>query len=159
MGGGRRGVPMGGGLGVMLLAVALGSLAIVGDTGSGQTSLSTVPAAPVDRCGPAWVAAWQASPQAVPPTEPLAGRTLRMIVRPQVTGSQVRVRLSNRFGTTPLAVGPVSAARAGAGRRPRAGDRPRRSPSPAAPTPSSPRAPNWSATPCRSSPRPAARSR
>ena len=39
MGGGRRGVPMGGGLGVMLLAVALGSLAIVGDTGSGQRSL------------------------------------------------------------------------------------------------------------------------
>ena len=61
------------------------------------------------------MAAWQASPQAVPPTEPLAGRTLRMIVRPQVTGSQVRVRLSNRFGTTPLAVGPVSAARAGSG--------------------------------------------
>ena len=115
MGGGRRGVPMGGGLGVMLLAVALGSLAIVGDSGSGQTSLSTVPTAPVDRCAPAWVAAWQASPQAVPPTEPLAGRTLRMIVRPQVTGSQVRVRLSNRFGTTPLAVGPVSAARAGSG--------------------------------------------
>ena len=50
MGGGRRGVPMGGGLGVMLLAVALGSLAIVGDTGSGQTSLATIPAGPVDRC-------------------------------------------------------------------------------------------------------------
>jgi lysophospholipase L1-like esterase len=38
-----------------------------------------------------------------------------MIVRPQVTGSHVRIRLSNRFGTAPLTVGPVSAARAGTG--------------------------------------------
>ena len=71
--------------------------------------------ATVDRCGPTWVAAWQAGPQAVRSAQPLAGRTLRMIVRPQVTGSQVRVRLSNRFGSTPLLLGPVSVARAATG--------------------------------------------
>ena len=91
------------------------SLAIAGGSGSGPTSLPTSPPAAADRCGPGWVAAWEASPQPVPPDEPLAGRTLRMIVRPQATGSEVRLRLSNRFGTAPLAVGPVSAARAGAG--------------------------------------------
>jgi len=115
VGDGRRTVPVGGGLGVTLLVIVLGSLALVGEGGSGRTSLATIPAGPVERCGPAWVAAWQAGPQPVLPTEPLAGRTLRMIVRPQVAGAEVRVRLSNRFGTAPLAVGPVSAARAGSG--------------------------------------------
>ena len=114
MGDGRRGWPVGG-LGGILLASVLGSLAIAGGSGSGPTSLPYLPAAAADRCGPGWVAAWEASPQPVPPDEPLAGRTLRMIVRPQVTGSEVRLRLSNRFGTAPLAVGPVSAARAGSG--------------------------------------------
>ncbi|MBA3907271.1 MAG: hypothetical protein H0X35_11400, partial [Pseudonocardiales bacterium] len=38
-----------------------------------------------------------------------------MIIRPQVTGAQVRVRLSNAYGTTPLHVDAASAARAGTG--------------------------------------------
>ncbi len=113
MGDGRRGWPVGG-LGGILLASALGSLVILGGAGSGPTSLPYLPPAAADRCGPGWAAAWEASPQPVPPDEPLAGRTLRMIVRPQATGSEVRLRLSNRFGDTPLAVGPVSLARAGA---------------------------------------------
>ncbi len=123
VGDGRRGWPVGG-LGGILLASVLGSLAIAGGSGSGPTSLPYLPPAAADRCGPGWVAAWEASPQPVPPDEPLAGRTLRMIVRPQATGSEVRLRLSNRFGTAPLAVGPVSAARAGAGCDARARDRP-----------------------------------
>ena len=115
MGDGRRAAPIGGGLGVMLLTVVLGSLALTGASGSDGTSLAPLTAAPADRCAPAWGAAWRASPQPVAPAEPLAGRTLRMIVRPQVTGSQVRVHLSNRFGTAPLAVGSVSAGRADTG--------------------------------------------
>lgn len=115
MGDGRRTAPLGGGLGVMLLAVVLGSLALTGSSGAGRTSLTLVPGAPADRCAPAWNAAWRASPQPVPLTRPLAGRTLRMIVRPQVTGTQVRVHLSNRFGAAPLTVGSVSAARASTG--------------------------------------------
>jgi lysophospholipase L1-like esterase len=96
----------------LLAALAVVVVDTVRNSESGRPPRSTSAA---DRCGPAWVAAWQASPQAVPPAEPLAGRTLRMIVRPQVTGSQVRVRLSNRFGTSPLPLGAVSVARAAAG--------------------------------------------
>lgn len=97
----------------VIVAVAFGVLGVVA-TG---TSTIRTPSLDedVDRCGPAWVTAWQTSPQAVPPAEPLAGRTIRMIVQPQASGRQLRVRLSNRFGIMPLPVGPVSAARAGAG--------------------------------------------
>ena len=117
MGDGRRAVPAGGGIGVILLAAVLGSMALVGATGSEPEPAPrpAVMTAAVDRCGPGWVAAWRTSPQPVRPAEPLAGRTLRMVVRPQVTGSGVRVRLSNRFGTAPLAVGRVTAARGGPG--------------------------------------------
>lgn len=66
-----------------------------------------------DACGPAWVTAWQAAMQPGPPPSDVAGgATLRMIVRPQVAGAQVRVRLSNVYGTAPLRVEAASAARA-----------------------------------------------
>jgi lysophospholipase L1-like esterase len=51
-----------------------------------------------------------AAPKAV-----AGGGALRMVVRPQVAGTQVRVRLSNVYGSAPLAVDAVSAAPAGAG--------------------------------------------
>jgi lysophospholipase L1-like esterase len=110
-------------LGVGGLAVGVAALAVVAlAVGALTVVVGTRVAAPGpagrdedDRCGPTWATAWQASPQAVPPAQPLAGRTLRMIVRPQVTGSQVRVRLSNRFGTAPLPLGAVSVGRAASG--------------------------------------------
>jgi lysophospholipase L1-like esterase len=71
-------------------------------------------AAPRTDCRPGWVGGWRASPQPGPGAE-LAGRTLRMIVTPQATGSEVRVRVSNRFGATPLAVEAASVGIAGAG--------------------------------------------
>lgn len=77
--------------------------------------------APVDdpACGPAWVTAWQTSPQPGPEAAAaggrFGGRTLRMVLRPQSTGSEIRVRLSNRYGQLPLAVGAVSAATTGTG--------------------------------------------
>ena len=99
---------------VALIVVAAGRSMPLAPSGAlGQPAQPAQPT--VDRCGPTWVAAWQTSPQAVRPVQPLVGRTLRMIVRPQVTGSQVRVRLSNRFGSTPLPLGPVSVARAASG--------------------------------------------
>ncbi|MBW0119421.1 GDSL-type esterase/lipase family protein, partial [Pseudonocardia abyssalis] len=61
-------------------------------------------------CAPAWAGAWHAAAQPVPADPGTAGRTLRMVVSPQVTGSQVRVRLSNAYGTTPMQIGTVSAA-------------------------------------------------
>lgn len=65
-------------------------------------------------CGPAWVTGWLAADQAVPGDQ-LAGRTLRMQIRPQADGSRVRVRLSNRYGDGPLGVGAATLARGGAG--------------------------------------------
>jgi lysophospholipase L1-like esterase len=66
---------------------------------------------PTDACAPSWVTGWQAAVQSAPTPVGLAGATLRMVVRPQVTGSQVRVRLSNVFGATPLVVSSASVAR------------------------------------------------
>jgi lysophospholipase L1-like esterase len=67
-------------------------------------------------CGPTWVTAWQAAMQPGPPPRAVAGGgTLRMVVRPQVAGAQIRVRLSNVYGSAPLTVDAVSAARAGGG--------------------------------------------
>jgi lysophospholipase L1-like esterase len=96
-----------------VVALAVGALTIV--VGTRLATPGQAAAAEADSCGPAWAAAWRTSPQAVPPTRPLAGRTLRMIVRSQATGSQVRVRLSNRSGTAPLPLGPVSVGRAAEG--------------------------------------------
>lgn len=64
---------------------------------------------PAAACGPSWVTGWQASMQ--PGRADLTGATLRMVVNPGATGTQVRVRLSNRFGATPLVVGTAAAGR------------------------------------------------
>lgn len=94
-------------------AIAVGSLTVV--VGTRLAAASAPAVRDDDSCGAAWAAAWRTSPQAVPPAQPLAGRTLRMIVRSQATGSQVRVRLSNRSGTAPLPLGAVSVGRAAKG--------------------------------------------
>ena len=62
-------------------------------------------------CRPTWVTGWQAAAQPGQSLPGLAGATVRMVVRPQVTGSEVRLRLSNLYGDGPLAVGAVTAAR------------------------------------------------
>jgi lysophospholipase L1-like esterase len=52
-----------------------------------------------------WVGAWATAPLAEPATkdaQPLAGATLRQVVRPSLGGETVRVRFSNAFGATPL---------------------------------------------------------
>jgi lysophospholipase L1-like esterase len=64
-----------------------------------------------------WVASWAASPQLVEPNnslplEELSDATLRQIVHLSLGGSQVRLRLSNRFGNIPLHLASVHLARA-----------------------------------------------
>jgi lysophospholipase L1-like esterase len=66
---------------------------------------------PGGACRPAWVTGWQAAAQPGQPLPGLAGATVRMVVRPHVTGSEVRLRLSNLFGDAPLTVGAATAAR------------------------------------------------
>ncbi|MEV0616299.1 SGNH/GDSL hydrolase family protein [Nonomuraea sp. NPDC050404] len=57
----------------------------------------------------AWVRTWGASPQApdnsVSFIEPFENATLRQIVRISGGGRRVRVRISNEYGTAPLAIG------------------------------------------------------
>lgn len=64
-----------------------------------------------------WVASWAASQQLVEPNNSLAPEdlndaTLRQIVHLSLGGNQVRLRLSNRFGNTPLHLTAVHLARA-----------------------------------------------
>jgi lysophospholipase L1-like esterase len=55
-----------------------------------------------------WSAAWAAAPDSPGPA--LQAQTIRQVVRTSVAGSRVRIRLSNLFGTAPLAIGPVQLA-------------------------------------------------
>jgi lysophospholipase L1-like esterase len=62
-----------------------------------------------------WIATWAASPQAVDPSpdDPLlkiANQTVRERVRISIGGTQIRIRLSNEYGSTPLLVGSVTVA-------------------------------------------------
>lgn len=69
--------------------------------------------------GERWIATWGASPfgfQAfgpVPAPAPISDQTLRQKLRISVGGRQLRVRLSNELGVTPLVVGAATIALAG----------------------------------------------
>lgn len=60
-----------------------------------------------------WLAVWGASPS--DPATALPGQTIREHVRVSLGGDRIRIRLSNRFGTAPLTVGPVHLAKQGSG--------------------------------------------
>jgi lysophospholipase L1-like esterase len=73
----------------------------------------------IPRLGPAqreaWIATWTASPEPrdSDPNQPvlnLQNQTVRERVRISVGSSQVRIRLSNEYGSSPLHVGPVTVA-------------------------------------------------
>jgi len=99
-------------LAVVVVSVAAVVVTLVGWRGTAVLPRAVAAAA----CGPSWVTAWQAAMQPGPTPRAVAGGgTLRMVVRPQVEGAQLRVRLSNVYGSAPLAVDAVSAARAGGG--------------------------------------------
>jgi lysophospholipase L1-like esterase len=74
-----------------------------------------------DRDDDRWVGTWTASPQAPEPPAILPtpaqfdNQTIRQVVRTSIGGHRVRVRLSNEFGTAPLAVGAVTIAHHGTG--------------------------------------------
>jgi lysophospholipase L1-like esterase len=99
-------------LAVVVVSVAAVVVTLVGWRGTAVLPRAVAAAA----CGPSWVTAWQAAMQPGPAPRAVAGGgTLRMVVRPQVEGAEIRVRLSNVYGSAPLAVDAVSAARAGGG--------------------------------------------
>jgi lysophospholipase L1-like esterase len=52
-----------------------------------------------------WYAAWGTSQQGLDTTAVVSDSTVRMIARPTLSGSHVRVQLQNTFGTAPLVIG------------------------------------------------------
>lgn len=64
-----------------------------------------------------WIGTWTASPQyleppfASPSPGSFNGQTVRQIIRTSVGGKQVRIRLSNEYGSTPLSIGAVTVGR------------------------------------------------
>ncbi|WIM96822.1 SGNH/GDSL hydrolase family protein [Actinoplanes oblitus] len=91
-----------------LLALTAGAAA------AGALAESPASAAPVRE-----IASWAAVPTTIPPTAPLvlADQTVRHVVHLSVGGDQLRVRLTNEFGETPLRIGEVHVRRGAADRR------------------------------------------
>ncbi|WP_199514831.1 SGNH/GDSL hydrolase family protein [Nucisporomicrobium flavum] len=60
-----------------------------------------------------WTASWAAVPTTIPPGAPavLERQTVRHVAHLSLGGDQLRIRLSNEFGTAPLIVGEVHVAR------------------------------------------------
>jgi lysophospholipase L1-like esterase len=67
------------------------------------------------RVEPHWIASWAASPQPAAPPLRVDDQTLRQIVRLSLGGTQLRLRLSNVHGTTPLQIGAAHVAFSRAG--------------------------------------------
>ncbi len=73
------------------------------------------PAQAASRCtGTGWLGAWATSP-AHADTALLEDQTLRLVVNPTAGGRVVRVRVSNRFGSSPLRLGGATIARRASG--------------------------------------------
>lgn len=58
-----------------------------------------------------WVASWAASPQTVSTTKTFANQTVRQLMYVSAGGDQIRVRVSNVFGTSPLVIDSLRVAR------------------------------------------------
>jgi uncharacterized protein YbjT (DUF2867 family) len=91
--------------GIYAEPIATGSISL------GLFSLLLTAAAPLAMAGrfsdSGWVATWTASPQASEPglIPDLNNQTVRLIVHATVGGNQLRIRLSNAYGTQPLLIG------------------------------------------------------
>ncbi|XVU20995.1 SGNH/GDSL hydrolase family protein [Actinoplanes sp. CA-054009] len=98
--------------------LALTSGAAVTAAASGLAVPTAAAAASFETGDYDWVASWAAAPTTIPPTPPLvlAAQTVRHVVHLSAGGDELRVRVTNEFGTTPLRLGAVRVAlRAGAG--------------------------------------------
>lgn len=84
---------------------ALSVLLVLGACSLGPVFAGDSPA------GMHWVGTWTTSPVAQPATGTnstgFSNQTLRQIVKVSLGGSELRVRLSNAFGTKPVVVGSV----------------------------------------------------
>ncbi|HYX64475.1 MAG TPA: hypothetical protein VE935_09670, partial [Burkholderiales bacterium] len=74
---------------------------------------AAAPVVPIDAKpnGAEWFAAWGFSQQGLEPaTTNMTDATARMIARPTISGSHVRVQIQNTFGTAPLVIGSAAIA-------------------------------------------------
>lgn len=60
-----------------------------------------------------WVGTWSASPQPADAPIQINGQTVRQVVHTSIGGEDLRIRLSNAYGVTPLAVGSARVALSG----------------------------------------------
>jgi lysophospholipase L1-like esterase len=84
----------------MAAAAAAGAAVLVVPMGAGAST-------GLDHGNPGWVATWAASPLSGDTTS-FDDQTVRNIVYTSVSGSQARIRLSNRFGTQAVTIGATS---------------------------------------------------
>ena len=80
--------------------------------GAAVAAVATSPAAAVAAVrhdAPGWVGTWAAVPTTVPPGPPtvLSDQTVRHVVHTSIGGDELRIRLTNEFGETPLRIGEV----------------------------------------------------
>lgn len=117
----RRGSALGAVLGCLLGALigVLGAAAAVPGAPAPAPARAALHSSDSGRagvgCGPGWVTGWMAAPQAATADPAIAGATVRLLVHPQSTGTQVRIRLSNAYGDAALVVGAASVARSAGG--------------------------------------------
>ena len=101
-------------------AIAVGALSIMAPVGAQppghpgeEVNAAVTQHEQHDQRGREWVNAWRAAPQ-----QPISGvsdkgfgnQTVRMIIRPDAVGHEVRIRLSNAYGSEPVEIGHASVA-------------------------------------------------
>jgi lysophospholipase L1-like esterase len=99
---------------VVALTLSTSSAAPATSRSAGSSSPAQVHLSKAVPTASQWNAAWRASPQAPSAGSPgavgLTDQTVRMIVRSDVTGNTVRVRLSNGFGASAVRIGKADVA-------------------------------------------------
>src|SRR4051794_41483109 len=101
-----------------LLAITSGAVVGAATAGVAAPAAAHAPNAGVHAWSAGWVATWAAAPTTIPPTPPtvLERQTVRHVVHCSAGGGELRIRLTNEFGETPLHVGTVHVAlRSGTG--------------------------------------------
>lgn len=100
------------------LAVVVSSLALSLLPGVSPTAPAPAVADDTRRCrGSHWVGAWAAAPAAITTVDavgsprPLVEQTVRMVVRPTLSGRVARIHLSHRYGDEPVTLSTVTIAR------------------------------------------------
>lgn len=99
-------------------AAVAATAALALTAGLGLAATGAHASGPKTPSGPAWTAAWAASPQRASTgfrpnwsEDGFSGQTLRQVVRVTAGGDRARIRLSNAYGTSPLHIAGATIAR------------------------------------------------